>query len=78
MHLTGYLTNKSTVGTKPKSMSRSRRIEEPVLVCRAVYANSIDLSIRQGDGIERPWIFATSEWRWIDQTMPISYRHGVE
>lgn len=47
MHLTGYLTNKSTVGTKPKSMSRSRRIEEPVLVCRAVNANSIDLSIRQ-------------------------------
>lgn len=59
MHLTGYSTNKSTVGTKPEPASRSRQIEEAV--SRAINANSIDLSIRQGDGVERPWIFTTSE-----------------
>lgn len=47
MHLTGHSTNKSTVGTEPEPASRSREIEEPVLVCRPVNANSVDLSIRQ-------------------------------
>jgi len=52
MHLTGYLTNKSRYWAEPKPASRSRQIEEPVLVCQAVNTNSIDLSIRQ---VEPNW-----------------------
>lgn len=50
MHLNGYPTNKSTVGTEPEPASRSREIEEAV--SQAINANSVDLSMRQEDGIE--------------------------
>lgn len=50
MHLTGYLTKKSTIGTEPEPALRSRQIEEAV--SQAGTADSVDLSTRQGDGIE--------------------------
>lgn len=50
MHLTGYPTNKSTRGTEPKPALRSRQFEEAV--SQAGTADSVDLSTRQGDGIE--------------------------
>lgn len=49
MHLTGHLTNKSTVGTEPEPASRNRQIEEAV--SQAINANTVDLSMRQEDGI---------------------------
>lgn len=49
MHLTGHSINKSTVGTEPEPASRSHEIEEAV--SQAINANSVDLSMRQEDGI---------------------------